>query len=295
MAKFFFGAAVGGRLRLRDIPDWGYWKSRNIAYWDETHIEGMPRLASLGQKVWSADELDEAIVASLDLPGVQALWIHDSLLGEARRRWKESRRTVRNRLEERAPAAAALVIAAACVVGLVAMAHGPNQVAQVAPPPLARGHEAVQTLTPPLARGHETAQAHTPPLVRRNESTEAFTPPAVPSESPSRRVVARERPAAAAVARPIPLRAHRARAHQPVHRAIRAAFAVSVGTFVSPESAAQVKHLVQSKGYIVRIVPVGTLSQVVTPPCANRLQAERVARGLLATGVPAQLTSWRGL
>jgi cell division septation protein DedD len=266
VARFFFGAAVGGRLRLRDIPDWGYWNAKGIVYWDEAHIDGVSRLTLIGRKIWSAGELDEAIAASFDLPGVEAVWIHESMLGEARRRWKESRRTVKNRLEARAPAAAAVVIAAACLAGLAAAGHRPELRAHFAQPPLVG-----------RAAPHSRAEAaHTPLLPRGHESVQTGMPPAVALRAASQRIAVRA-------------------AARPASRLTKAAYAVTVGTFVSAERADRVKHLVQSKGYIVHVVAIGAFSQVVTPPYRNRTHAEQIARGLVAAGLPAQLTSWRGL
>jgi SPOR domain len=238
VARFFFGAAVGGRLRLRDIPDWGYWNPKSIAYWDEAHIDGVSRLALLGRKIRSAAELDDAIAASLDLPGIQALWIHDSVLPETRRRWKASRSTVRNRLETRLPAAAAAVVVGACLAGWALTAQTPAQrVQNVAPQAVQRGNEPVRQAAPP----------------------------GVALEVPRRRAVTPAR-----------------------------AYAVTLGTFTSAARADRLKHVAQSKGYIVRVVSLGAFSQVVTRPYANRAQAERIARGLLAAGLPARLTSWEG-
>jgi cell division septation protein DedD len=264
VARYFFGAAIGGRLRLRDIPDWGYWNSKSIAYWDESHIDGVSRLAALGRKIRSADALDDAISESLDLPGIEALWIHERLLAVARGYWKEARRTVRNRLESRAPAAAAAAAVAACLAGAMLTLHGPaHRVADIAPRVVLHGD----------------ASAPAPP--RR-----AWT-----SVGQDGGVGPHRRPAAVRLAGRLPRTAR----HGADWRRPRNAYAVTLGTFVTAAHANRIKHFVQSKGYIVRVVPRGALSQVVTRPYSNRTQAERIARGLLAAGLPAQLTSWRGL
>jgi cell division septation protein DedD len=288
MAKFFFGAAVGGHLRLRDIPDWGYWNSTRIVYWDEAHIDGALRLASAGEKIWSTVELDDAIEMSFDLPGVQALWIHESLLGQARVHWKAARRTVRNRLEARAPAAAVLIIAAACAGGLTIASRVPTQTAQLRQAAVVqRDLAAVRRVAAPetavAAAAVQATLREVPPTARVQALVQVARP-----RGPRNTVV---RAAVKAVFRP----AHRRRAPRPAARRTKPAYAVSVGTFASAEHADQIKHLVQSKGYIVRVVPVGMLSQVMTPPCADRTRAEHIARGLLAAGLPARLTSWPGL
>lgn len=69
----------------------------------------------------------------------------------------------------------------------------------------------------------------------------------------------------------------------------KTAYVVVVGTFESPSAAEEVKHLVQSKGYVVHVVQQGTVSKVMTAPMRSRTQAEGVARGLETVGLKPQL------
>ena len=78
-----------------------------------------------------------------------------------------------------------------------------------------------------------------------------------------------------------------------VHRPPTVAYVVVVGRFESSTAAENLKHLVQSKGYIVHVVPYGALSEVITRPLRTRRQAENVARGLEAVGLQSQLMAWR--
>jgi SPOR domain len=256
VARFFFGAAVGGRLRLRDIHDWSYWNAHSIAYWDESHIDGVSRLTLVGRKVRSADELDDAITASIDLPGIEGLWIHERLLGEVRARWKQARRSVKNRLELRAPAAAAAVFAAAFCTGFFIAAQHPTKFAERRPAPAGRPRTDAAR---PAAVGPHPGRTGAEALGR-------ISPPS-----------------------------HLAAAEYPPVPPIRAAYAVTIGTYANQANANQVKHFAQRKGYIVRVVPRGALTEVVTPPYASKAQAERVVRGFAAIGLPAHLTSWDGI
>jgi cell division septation protein DedD len=79
----------------------------------------------------------------------------------------------------------------------------------------------------------------------------------------------------------------------PVHRPPRVAYVVVVGRFESSTAAENMKHLVQSRGYIVHVVPYGAVSEVITTPLRTRRQAENVARGLEAAGLQARLMVWR--
>lgn len=73
----------------------------------------------------------------------------------------------------------------------------------------------------------------------------------------------------------------------------KAAYVVVVGTFESVNAAEEVKHLVQSKGYVVHVVQQGTVSKVMTAPMRSRAQAEGVARGLETVGLKPQLIVWQ--
>jgi cell division septation protein DedD len=68
---------------------------------------------------------------------------------------------------------------------------------------------------------------------------------------------------------------------------------VVVGTFENANTAEEVKRLVQSKGYVVHVVPQGTVYKVMTAPMRTRTQAEGVARGFEAVGLKPQLMEWQ--
>lgn len=76
-------------------------------------------------------------------------------------------------------------------------------------------------------------------------------------------------------------------------RSATATYVVLVGKFGNSAAAAEVMRSVQRKGYIVRIVPRGAFSEVMTPPMRTWTQAESVLRGLEAVGLRAELMAWR--
>ncbi|HXX38579.1 MAG TPA: SPOR domain-containing protein [bacterium] len=105
-------------------------------------------------------------------------------------------------------------------------------------------------------------------------------------------------PAQRGAASPVAARRMAARPLRPAHAArlavrprARPAYGVVVGAYPDAAEADSVMHLVRSKGYIVDVVPRGTVAQVVTPPYRTRIQAERVARALEDIGLPARLTA----
>lgn len=67
-----------------------------------------------------------------------------------------------------------------------------------------------------------------------------------------------------------------------------------VAVLPDPAAADRVMHAVRSKGYVVDVVARGGAAQVATPAYRTREQAERVARGLHAIGMPAQVITMRG-
>jgi SPOR domain/GAF domain len=74
----------------------------------------------------------------------------------------------------------------------------------------------------------------------------------------------------------------------------KTAYVVVVGTFESANAAAELKRLVQSKGYVVQVVQQGEVCKVMTPPIRTRTQAQGVAHALKAVGFQPQLTVWPG-
>lgn len=267
MAKFFFAAAVWGRLRLRDLPDRSAWDRRRIVFWDETYLDSISRLAVMGQKVRAAAELDDAIAASEQAPGIRALWIHEDLLAHAAHRWTEAQEPAQTEkaptemarphtLERRvrAPAVLAAAIAAAFLVGLVAGERGPVR------------------LSPPSRPNHEAA-----PLLS--------TSPKLPASTLAKTVTARvSRSVAATSAFAV---------SQMARLPAKMVYAVRVGTFENLAAAEQMRHLVLSKGYVVLVVRRGTTSQVITPSYRTRAQAQRVEHGFEGSGIHAEIVTLR--
>mgnify|MGYP002400174890 CR=1 FL=1 len=149
MARFFFGNAVWGCLRLRDIPDRGSWQPARIAYWDETYLDSISRLALIGQKACTVTELDDALTASRQAPGIRMLWIHEGLLDEAHRRWEDAQHAAARPRRAHASAVAtgaAAGAAAVLLVGLMGIGRIPDRPAS--PPALNRQAARVAAVAP---------------------------------------------------------------------------------------------------------------------------------------------------
>ncbi|GEM_PF-1896038 len=159
---------------------------------------------------------------------------------------------------------ASAAAAAAVVAGPQSVDRGPQVQAPVtAPPGQAR----------PVLAGRPKVPAAGPPRS------------APPVQAPSRRAPAR------AAGTPRPPAHGIARSPQP---APPPGYGVVVAVLPDPAAADRVMHAVRSKGYVVDVVARGGAAQVATPAYRTREQAERVARGLHAIGMPAQVITMRG-
>jgi SPOR domain len=252
LARFFFGVAARGRLRLRDING-TRWTPQRIAYWDETYIDGVARLAAAGEKIRSPAELAGVIERSLLSSATRPLWLHEELIEDVRRCLETQRAAVKRRRRVRGPVMIAAGVAAALAAGLIAFAEAPPDRGQ-------RGAElSVMISVMPAVRVESSRARRAPaePLVRT----------------------------AGPMARRIAFKA------ADIRKA--AAYTVSVGSFANAAWADNVKHVVRGKGYIVDVVSRGGVSQVTTRPYRTRAQAERIVRGLEAVGVRALVLAWR--
>jgi hypothetical protein len=89
MAEQFFRArAFVGDLLLVDLHDWEPWERSRIAYRDEAEVRWLMRArASARRIIRTAAELDAAINDSTNSRSID-LYVHESLLDEARSRWE---------------------------------------------------------------------------------------------------------------------------------------------------------------------------------------------------------------
>lgn len=251
MSRFFAAAAVWGRLILRDIPDADSWNPERVAYWDETYLDGVSRLALTGEKIRTAAELNLTVASSRRPPGIRPLWIHEELLGDALLHWQAkpglTRRATAGRW--RAPALFVAAVAAAFLGGRALSVLPPRQ---------------------------------TPPLLRQNASHVETAPPArLAAAAPGGSLLIR------AQSGPPPARTAAAAQTAPTVRPQTVArYTVDVGTFARSDAADRLRHLLLRKGYVVVVLRHRGVSHVITPPYATRSLADDVVRGLKASGIP---------
>jgi hypothetical protein len=91
--RFFRATALAGDLHFIDLNNWDPWEPNRIAYRDEAEVRWLVR-AGAGERqiVRTAAELGTAIDDSAS-PRSIYLYVHESLLEEARSRWQETRRS----------------------------------------------------------------------------------------------------------------------------------------------------------------------------------------------------------
>jgi hypothetical protein len=83
--RFFSATVLGGRLYVRDIPDRGPWDSSRLEYFTEAYIDPGLVAAAGDRVVRTLEELEAAITEPRKDAPTRNIWIHVSLVEEARR------------------------------------------------------------------------------------------------------------------------------------------------------------------------------------------------------------------
>lgn len=144
----------------------------------------------------------------------------------------------------------------------------------------------IAALMAAMARMAPDFQRPTARTIRHEHSTSvSIVVPTHPISRPNRTTVAGLAQAAGK------MQTHTTTPH--FRRSPTATYVVMVGKFGSSAAANEVMHSIQRKGYVVRVVPRGAFSEVMTPPIRTLTQAESVLRGLEAVGLQAELVAWR--
>ena len=85
--RFFPTALLGGFLHVRGIPDWGPWND-GIEYTHESFVDAILRPGTGDRKVRIPEEWQAALAEPRGPAPSRTLWLHASLLEEARRLWE---------------------------------------------------------------------------------------------------------------------------------------------------------------------------------------------------------------
>ena len=87
--RFFPTTLLGGVLHVRGIPDWGPWSDGRIEYTHESFVDAILRPGTGDCKVRTPEELQAALAEPRGPAQSRTLWMHESLLDEARRLWEQ--------------------------------------------------------------------------------------------------------------------------------------------------------------------------------------------------------------
>jgi hypothetical protein len=101
--RYFRATALTGDLHFLDLNDWDPWDPARLAFRDETEVQWLLRTGAGERRiVRTAADLDAAIQDSA-VPRSIYLYVHESLLDEARARWERARRGPGRALSEGPP------------------------------------------------------------------------------------------------------------------------------------------------------------------------------------------------
>ncbi len=78
---------MGGHLHVRGLPDWGSWNPSRLEWDDEAFVELILGVRQADRKVRTREEV-EAIMKEPKRAPTREIWMHESLVDEARRRWE---------------------------------------------------------------------------------------------------------------------------------------------------------------------------------------------------------------
>jgi hypothetical protein len=86
--RFFPATILGGRLHILGIPDWGPWNPARLEFDDEAYVDLLLDVRQADRKVRTLEEL-EAVMREPKRAPTWNIWMHESLVDEARRLWEE--------------------------------------------------------------------------------------------------------------------------------------------------------------------------------------------------------------
>ena len=92
--RFFSATIVAGRLHILGLPSTGPWDFARLEWRDEAEVGTLVNPRAGDRKITTRKEL-QAVVTTPAIPS-RFLWIHESLVEEARRLWEGAKDGTRN-------------------------------------------------------------------------------------------------------------------------------------------------------------------------------------------------------
>jgi hypothetical protein len=87
--RYFPATILGGRLHVRGLPDWGPWNLSRLEWADEAFVDMLVGIDPIYRKAGSREELEAVMKEPRGVSPTREVWIHESLVDEARRLWEE--------------------------------------------------------------------------------------------------------------------------------------------------------------------------------------------------------------
>jgi len=85
--RYFPATILGGHLHVRGIPDWGPWNPSRLEWADEEFVDMLLSKDQADRKARTREEL-EAIMKEPKRAPSREVWMHESLVDDARRLWE---------------------------------------------------------------------------------------------------------------------------------------------------------------------------------------------------------------
>ena len=88
-ARYFPATILGGHLHVRGIPDRGPWNPARLEWGNEEFVDMLLSKSPGDRKAWTREELDAIMKEPRNVAPTREVWMHESLVDEARRLWEE--------------------------------------------------------------------------------------------------------------------------------------------------------------------------------------------------------------
>ncbi len=86
--RYFPATIMGGHLHVRGIPDWGPWNPARLDWADEEFVDMLLSKDPGHRKARTREELEAVMTEPKRVPS-REVWMHKSLVDEARRLWEQ--------------------------------------------------------------------------------------------------------------------------------------------------------------------------------------------------------------
>jgi hypothetical protein len=87
--RFFPGTILGGHLHVRGIPDRGPWDPARLEWADEAFVDMFVGTDPIHRKTRTREELEAVVAEPRGVSPTREIWLHESLVDDARRMWEQ--------------------------------------------------------------------------------------------------------------------------------------------------------------------------------------------------------------